>query len=67
MTYLLETVPEMHDVLAAADDRDRLAGEQLLHLLDEDRQVAPHVHLVGLDRAALVPDEQRNRARAVLP
>ena len=36
------------DVLAAAGDADRLAGEQLLHLLDELLQVAADVDLVGL-------------------
>ena len=43
--------------------RDRLAGEQLLHLLDELLQVAADVDLVGLDAAGAVPDEQRDRAR----
>ena len=63
MTYLLDDGAGDDDVLAAADDGDRLAREQLPHLLDERAEVAADVDLVGLDRAALVPHEQRNRSR----
>ena len=53
------------DVLAAADDGDGLAGEQLAELLAECAQVAAHLHFVGGDRAAAVPHEERDGARGL--
>ena len=63
MTYLVGDGAGDDDVLAAADDGDVLAGEELLHLRDERAQVAADLDFEGRDRAGPVPHEQRDRAR----
>jgi hypothetical protein len=55
--------PGHNDVLAAAEHADVFAREQLFELRDERAQVAPDLHLEGLDRPFPVPHEQGNRPR----